>query len=138
MKNFRPLVLGLVLVSLVTPLKAETVMYCSTELATGFYRDKDNGSWGVSRFNEKRYTIKFDEAFSKAQGISPLDTFQCEPRMNKEHMIICSSGLNDGESFGLNRNTGRFFYSNANIYGFISDKADVDTDVLSAGTCTKF
>ena len=136
MRNFKTLVLGLVLVTLGTPLKAETVMYCSTELAAGFI--KENGSWRTATFNLQRFTIKFDKDFSTLQGITPSDTFQCEPGMKKEHMLICSSEWNTGTIFGLNRNTGRFFYSEVNIYGFISELAKPDTDTLSAGTCTKF
>ena len=136
MRNFRRLVLGLVLLSLVTPLKAETVMYCVAELATGFILE--NGKWKQTNFNPQRYTIKFDKAFSTVQGVAPSDTMQCEPNMRLEHMIICSSQWNDGSIFGLNRNTGRFFYSEANMYGFISELAEPDTDALSAGTCTKF
>ena len=136
MRSFRRLVLGLVLLTLVTPLKAETVMYCSAEIAAGLI--KDNGSWRTGFFKPDRYTIKFDKAFSTVQGVAPSDAMKCRPNGTHEHMIICSSEWNDGSIFGLNRNTGRFFYSDANIHGFISDLADPDTDALQAGTCTKF
>ena len=136
MRNIRSLVLGLLLVTLGTPVKAETVMYCSTEIAAGLI--KENGSWGTAFFKPTRYTIKFDKAFSTVQGVAPSDDMKCRPNGTYEHMIICSSEWNDGSIFGLNRNTGRFFYSNANVHGFISDLADPDTDVLHAGTCTKF
>ena len=52
MRNFRRLVLGLVLVSLVTPLKAETVMYCVAELATGLVREQ--GTWKETSFKRIR------------------------------------------------------------------------------------
>ena len=137
MRNFRRLVLGLVLVTLVTPLKAETVMYCVGELAVGFIRD--NGNWRKGNFDANRYTIKFNYAYTRLSGLQKSDTFKCvDAKIGSENIITCRSEFDTGESFGLNRNTGRFFYSYVNLFGSISERSEPDTDNLEIGTCTKF
>ena len=129
--------LGLVLVSLVTPLKAETVMYCSTELSTGLI--KRDGRWEKVSFKPNRYTIKFDENYASVTGLSPGETFTCTKlKIGPKNMLTCASELKYGYTFGINLKTGRFFYNTASIYGYISDLEPPDTDSLEAGTCTKF
>ena len=137
MRNFRRLVLGLVLVTLGTPVKAETVMYCSTELSTGLI--KKDGRWREVSFNPNRYTIKIDDNYASVSGLSPGETLTCtKPQIGTKNMLTCISELNSGYIFGLNLKTGRFFYSTASIHGYISGLAAPDTDSLEAGTCTKF
>ena len=136
MRNFRRLVLGLVLVSLVTPLKAETVMYCVAELATGLVREQ--GTWKETSFNRIRWTVKFDDGFNRLEGVGPSDTFACARPYGKLDYVTCSAQWNNGEIFVLNLETGRFFYNTANIHGYVSDIPEPDTDALYAGTCTKF
>ena len=43
-------------------LKAETVLYCQSELHTGFI--KKGGKWRTSEFKLNRYTIKFNNDYS--------------------------------------------------------------------------
>ena len=137
MRNCRRLVLGLLLVVLVTPLKAETVMYCVAELATGLVREQ--GTWKEASFKKVRWTLKFDDGFNRLEGIYDSDTFSCaRPYGGLDYGITCSSQWNNGETFALNLETGRFFYNNANIHGYVSDSPEPDTDVLYAGICTKF
>ena len=133
MRSFTRLMLGVVLLTLVTPLKAETVMYCSTELATGFI--KDNGSWRTTSFKKKRYTIKFNRDFTKLSGLLESGTFDCKENSLSPNVIVCSSFL-DGSTFMLDRITERFTYFSAGLFAYVQDQPD--TDNLNAGTCTKF
>jgi hypothetical protein len=137
MRNFRRLVLGLVLVSLVTPLKAETVMYCVAELATGFILE--NGKWKQTNFKPPRYTIKFDEAYTELTGITGA-SWECGKTydFSLPNMVVCQNRFSKSMTFTLMMNSGRFIYANTGGHGFISSRPDPDTDALIAGTCTKF
>jgi hypothetical protein len=137
MRNFRPLVLGLVLLTLVTPLKAEIVMYCVAELATGFALE--NGKWKQASFKRPRYTIKFDEYYTELDGLTAAP-WKCGKTYDTglPNMLVCQNQFSKSKAFALMQNSGRFIYANTGGYGYISSRTDPDTDALIVGTCTKF
>ena len=49
-------------------LKAETVLYCQSEVATGFFNE--GGVWKETSFKLDRYTVKFNDDFSLLEGVS--------------------------------------------------------------------
>ena len=55
---------GVLFVPMVGSAKADEVLYCQSELATGLY--PDNGTWRTGTFTKYRYTIKVSGDFEKA------------------------------------------------------------------------
>ena len=122
--------------SLSTILKAETVLYCKEELSTGFI--KENGVWVERRFKNNRYTLKFNEQFSKLLGLSetPLECVWAYDTKNYDS-LVCKSKFADGNFFNYNTKTKKFIYSQSTIWGYISDQFD-DTNTISVGSCQNF
>ena len=58
--------------------KADTVLYCQSELATGFI--KENGAWKETNFRQQRYTIKFNKDYSRLEGLSSRSSMECSIR----------------------------------------------------------
>ncbi len=118
--------------SLSTILKAENVLYCKSELATGFY--KENNTWKEGSFKRERFTIKFNEDYTKLEGASYKPFYCSLPlKFTKPENVYC---VESGEVFIYNRTTTRFLYSSLSSGGFIDNSTD--TENLYAGSCQKF
>ena len=129
---------GLLLLAFAVPSWAETVMYCSTELATGFVQK--NGSWREINFVGKRYTIKFNDDLTRLDGLLDSSSFNCVVPYGEANYdaVYCTSEFNNGNSFLLNTKTNRFVYVATSPFGYVRELKDSDTDTMAAGTCTKF
>ena len=122
-----------------SPAHAEIVLYCQTELATGFIKDKNTGSWRIANFDLKRYTIKFSDDYKTLSGLDSARDFSCQqPYSFNKDFTVCSSGYKNGGAFLYNLSTKRFVFSNPSIAGFIENSKEPDTDSMEAGTCQKF
>ena len=67
------LLLFLMLVSLGS--YGEKVLYCSDNLATGFF--KENGHWSSGNFTLKKWTIKFNQDYSLLSGLKGGRDWNC-------------------------------------------------------------
>ena len=119
-------------------LKAEIIFYCQSDLATGFV--KQNGSWTGSKFKNKRWTIKFNDSYSKLYGLeedNQMPSYLCSaPYRNAPHLLACLSGFKNGQSFMFNKIKNRFVFNSSSVTGYTSE--DSDTNPFYAGTCSKF
>jgi hypothetical protein len=123
-------------VLLASPVHAETVIYCQSELATGFV--KKNDSWVVSNFVLERWTLKFSDDYSKLYGLDKSRPFICAPAYTSmPNSLACLSGYSNGESFIFNKEEYRFIFTIPSAAGGYS-KDHKDTDIMYAGTCNKF
>ena len=131
------------LVLLLTPFivaeaaKAEQILYCVTELETGFF--KDEGGWRTAKFEKKRFTMKVEGNFEAVTFND--ESYSCYDggEFNGYYPIICNNDL-PYSSRGLNidKYSLRFVYSNASIGGYASSSNDPDTDTMYAGKCETF
>ena len=120
-----------------TNLKAETVLYCQSELTVGFV--KDEGSWRTGNFGEKRYTVKFRNDFSRLDGISEKP-WKCSWAWNdsKYGIVNCVHPFNNGEYFHYNKDLKRFMFLSTSSTGYLEDMEKADTNNIKAGSCKKF
>jgi len=121
-----------------TSVSAEIVLYCNSELATGFI--KENGIYGTTDFELKRYTIKFDDDYSRVKGLNEY-SWKCKDAFGNKELstVICSNFFNNGELFTYNKKTKRFSYYSGGVFGFIKgNNVGNDTTQMYAGTCEKF
>ena len=131
------LVLSLSLFFLLSSLsiKAETVFYCNSELATGVI--KKNGSWKVTNFKPSRWTIKFNNNYSELYGLDKDRPYLCSPAyQHTPNLLACLSGYENGQSFMFNKIESRFLFNSSSIEGYVHDNSD--TNVLFVGSCSKF
>ena len=127
---------------------AETVMYCSTELSTGFL--KKNNKYEETSFVLDRYTVKVVGDFNEV--IIGEAYFDCRASFGPDylpHIISCFHTAQISESgnrvdygglpelFHYNKQTQKFVYADVSTAGFAGEDA-VDTDTLSAGRCERF
>ena len=70
-------------------IKAENVLYCQSELVTGFV--KKNGAWKNGNFATDRFTVKFNDDFSLIEGGLPNSSpMECSaPYSSYPHIIHC-------------------------------------------------
>ena len=121
-------------------IKAENVFFCQSELAAGFVND--NGTWRNGNFQSDRYrfTIKFNDDFSRIEGGLPNSSpMKCsEPYIGVFLNIIhCVHSQLNLSTFRFHKDSKRFvFYFNP-ATGYIQ-KDSSDTDILYAGTCENF
>ena len=116
--------------------KAETVLFCQSELIVGFFND--GGSWRKGNFANERYTIKFNNDYSKLYGLDEMLPYNClQPYLHAPDALACLSGFSNGQSFIFNKRTKRFVFSFSKLNGGY-DINGPDTDFLAAGTCKKF
>ena len=121
---------------IVHPVKAETVLYCKSELSTGFI--KDNGSWRIANFKEDRHTVKFNNDFTRLEGIT-YNAMNCTvPYGHKPNLIICVHSLGSHETFIYSKRTKRFLFSDVSSGGYVFNPKDADTETLEVGTCKEF
>ena len=121
----------------VAPAQAETVLYCQSELATGLIK-KFNGAWVTGNFENRRWTVKFNNDFSELSGLYG-STYPCKRpnfKQNSGVTVTCSDGYGTGGQFIYNINKKRFLHSATAIYGYVNNESDFE--VLYAGTCKKF
>tara|TARA_Y100001934_G_scaffold113641_1_gene138991 strand:- start:85 stop:492 length:408 start_codon:yes stop_codon:yes gene_type:complete len=117
------------------PVQAETVLYCQSEFATGLI--KANGSWREGSFKLLRWTIKFEDDYSRLNGVS-YKPMVCQKSYSQyPNRIYCVHQWGAHETFIYDTVKRRFTFSQM-VGGFVSNAPDADTDVLYAGTCRKF
>ena len=121
--------------SIMTSVKAENVLYCDSELATGF--SKQNGIWKESSFVRDRFTVKFNNDYTKLKGLDKFLDFTCSNVYSSDEIVHCISDWLDGDSFQYNPLNNRFKYINPSASGFIEPEEN-DTDIMYAGTCKSF
>ena len=118
-------------------LKAENVLYCQSELATGFINKEKK--WVETGFNPQRFTIKFNDEFSKLDGLESR-AFECawayaDP---KREFVSCISHWRNGMFFNYNTVTKRFIYAQTTLFGYVLNDSEPDTNAIFAGDCKKF
>lgn len=117
---------------------AQTVLYCKSELATGFMTE--NGSWREGSFVLERFTIKFNHNFTTMHGLDkegrPPYSCSWAFREEKWDTLLCLSYYENGETFIYNTEQKRFIFASAGIGGYTMN--GTDTDVFYAGTCAEF
>ncbi len=132
------IIIGLLAILWVAPAKAEIVLYCQDELATGFAKDKDTKRWKKRNFVKERYTIKFSKDYKTLSGLvesSVPRPMKCHQAYNHlPDQIICNEKA--GFSFRYHTKKMRFVYVHSTISGFVDNTTD--TDSISAGTCKNF
>ena len=109
---------------------AETVLYCQEELATGLIKDKS--AWKTGNFIKERYTIKFNNDYSRLEGLGRRGMV-CRTTYSK-NIVSCADF--SGDTFLYNRNYMRFALARMSIEGYVN--AGEDSDNLSIGTCKDF
>ena len=121
-----------------TSLKAETVLFCQSELATGF--SNKGGTWKQYRFQEERFTLKFNHDFTKLKGFIPVSDdreMECsKPYTLYPDEIYCVHLMGAHETFLYDSKSKRFIASMITSTGWLVD--GTDTDVIFAGTCKTF
>jgi hypothetical protein len=122
------------LISLITQVVADTVLYCQSELATGFI-NKGTG-WVEGSFEKKRFTVKFNDDFTTLEGFAqgPMDCKINFPDLLPTQLQCLANG--GGMSALYDKTTKRFVFSSISIAGYVDLRTDSDN--LYAGTCTKF
>ena len=122
---------------------AEQVYYCASELATGIVKDEKKGKWRTNKFVSIRWTIQFNDGYTKMDGLE-TGTMKCHTPYEflVEGIIVCNHRHDFGPVFLLNKNNLRFSYASISAFGYIGviiDSAiEPDTNRINAGTCQKF
>lgn len=117
--------------------KAETILYCQDELATGLI--KKNGSWETGSFNLDRYTVKFNDDYSRAEGLTatPMECTAPFPYQYPD-LVNCVHSYGSYQTFNYDKKKRRYTFSGISSFGYILDDGTPDTETLSAGTCETF
>ena len=115
-------------------MRAETVLYCQSELATGFINK--GGVWKEGSFKRRRFTVKFNDDFSVLEGVSfkPMECSIQYPQ--KPNFISCVHLWGEYKTFIYDKVKKRFLYSAISSVGYVHN--DTDTEVMYAGTCQSF
>ena len=126
------MLLGVLFVPMNGSAKADEVLYCQSELATGLW--KDNGTWQTTSGIENiRLTIKVVGDFESIVGIFNDTAYSCRfPNITAPSKVAFSH--NNGRTFFYDEWTKRFLLSHANIFTYLADQSPV----FFAGTCEKF
>ena len=122
---------------------AENVYYCATKpkLATGIDIDKKTGKWFRNGFSVSRYTIKFNDDYTKLESkdVFTGNCFRPLPELpGTKTYVVCYDKNNTGNVFQFDTKTLRFLFVQASIYGFLDNSKDSDTNAIFPGTCQKF
>ena len=119
---------------------AEQVYYCTSELATGIIKDEKTGKWKESSFESQRLTIKFNDDYSKLDGMDDYSgSWKCQTSAEStthQGILLCSANLLTGFNFSFETKTLRFLLSLTRVHGYVNNGDD--TNVIIAGTCKKF
>ena len=100
------MLLGVLFVPMNGSAKADEVLYCQTELATGLY--EENGTWKSGNHTMKRYTIKV------------VGDFEKNHRSFRRHRLSLQSA-NDFFTSNQNRllrQVGRYFFTTKRLSSF--------------------
>ena len=118
-------------------LKAETVLYCNSELTVGFI--KDGGSWRKGNFENDRFTVKLNSEYTQL-NFSQDDTYTCSWAWNNKNfgIVNCTSTYNNGKHFNYNINKKRFLFLQTSSTGYLENAEIPDTNVMMAGSCKNF
>jgi hypothetical protein len=116
-----------------TPTKAEIVLYCQNELATGLL--KKNDSWKTGSFSLSRYTIKFNDDFTSLDGLNYGEPLKCSPPFTNYSAIINCLSTDGFETFLYETQKKRFTYVSLTM-GYVQGRDD--TSSIEAGTCLSF
>ena len=119
-------------------IKAENVLFCQSELVTGF--TNDNGTWRNGNFALERFTIKFNDDFSIVEGgLKNSTPMKCSaPYFYSDPTLIhCVHSEYNLSTLRYSIDTKRFVYYFNPASGYIM-KDHTDTDLLYAGSCEKF
>ena len=133
----RLLILLLSLGILIAPsIKADTVLYCQSELATGF--SKTSGSWNETSFKRDRFTIKFNQGYTRLEGLTfvPMTCRAPYEILDSPERIFCVDEENSHSTLRYNKETKRFVHYFQPSSGYIGGSND--TDILFAGSCKAF
>jgi hypothetical protein len=135
-----------ILIFTVSSVSAETVLYCTTELATGM--GYENGKWKTADFEPERFTVKYIEVKNnnkdevhltlKPSSYPLAKDFLCF-RVNREsHLIICNN--DNPEVLIYNPELKRFSYAQGLGFSYVyrKDGRYSDTQQIYSGTCTDF
>ena len=121
---------------------AEQVYYCASELTTGFNKDKKTGEWERREFKVQRYTIKFNDEYTKLDGLDEFGSWKCKKvyggHEEFKNVRICVPDLQSGMLFQFDYLTLRFLYSQTPVSGYLGNSHNADTNGIIAGTCQKF
>ena len=118
---------------------AETVLYCQTDIATGLTKDK--GAWKTSNFHLGRYTIKFNNDYSRLEGVSRGPMKCSVPYSGVHNEIIFCKDQYLSKTFIYNRQKMRYSLATMSVSGYALDTDRVklnDTETLQAGKCKDF
>ena len=117
--------------------KADTVLYCQSDLATGFI--KENGSWRDANFQQQRYTIKFNKDYSRLEVLSSQFPMECSVRYrSKPNLVFCAGLIGSHRSFMYSKITKRFVFSYISSVGYVDNPNNSGTENMYAGTCQTF
>ena len=103
-------------------LKAENVLYCQSELATGFIKDGQN--WRLANYEQKRFTLKFNQDFTILKGVLPDGrVMKCsDPITIMPEVVSCIEEMFPWKPFLYYKESKRFTFANLSIGGYISQK----------------
>ena len=123
------MLLGVLFVPMNGSAKANEVLYCQSDLATGMA--KKNGKWITGDLELERFTVKVLNDFEAVMFRDKL--FACRvPFSRYPKELVCHN--EDGPTFVYDQSSKRFLYSQVNTLTYL----DTDTPFLAAGTCEKF
>lgn len=117
---------------------ADEVLYCSSELGTGFYNE--SGSWQSSaNLKPERFSVKVIENFASIQIGDAVHN--CSVFFVKDNRAyICNNefaGMDTGISFRYYPQTKRYIRISSSFYGYLNNESNFG-EVFSAGVCEKF
>lgn len=117
--------------------KADTVLYCQSELATGFI--KKNGSWRETNFQQQRYTITFNKGYSRLEGLDSQFPMKCSVRYrSKPNLVFCAGLIGSHRIFMYSKITKRFLFSYISSLGNAENLNNPGKENMYAGTCQTF
>ena len=117
--------------------QAETILYCQSELETGFGKfGKIENSWRESSFEPERWTVKFNDNFSKVEGFRD-EPMKCSVVYSHLKEAISCNG--DFQTLTFSKESLRFVYFTGSS-SYVGNKPDdgTDTESIYAGTCQEF
>tara|TARA_X000001388_G_C2187207_1_gene106045 strand:+ start:341 stop:775 length:435 start_codon:yes stop_codon:yes gene_type:complete len=135
-----------ILIFTVSSASAETVLYCTSELATGMIYA--NGKWNAGDFSKSRYTVKFDDdpmTSNKSITVKIKSSYESIPTSytcldKKENQLVHICNAKRGKVFFYSIVKKRFTLISGAFYSYVrGDTANYyDTQSISSGTCTDF
>jgi hypothetical protein len=112
---------------------AEEVLYCSSELSTGFI--KENGDRVKASFEPERFSVKINDQFNTI--VIDDENYVCSipyPTTARKNFHICNEY--SGFSFRYSTETKTFVFIRSSSFGYIY--SNKDSDSITIGTCEKF